>query len=313
MAQPVRKKTASARDVRRSAAQNEEGTRSPRVAPRKGAGRTQSEHIATEGTSRVADTTRDDVHPFLRFQELMKQLENGIANNFLTAVRHALTSSKEIAATAFAAYYTSQLPECQEPVRDLMAEMRRGWNPGDGVNRFIYLVFWRVQSVEKRASQHLRRQITAVVQVLNVLVRQKKWPISKNVSVSEIIAKIDSLGGITAMYDKWTEEQKAQNDTSLYQRHKATAERLGMTIEDVVRKEKEQQDQHQQQRQNQNENRLISMLTTISEEVSWERTDRLMLIAAVRDQDGKLTLRRFRLPYQQRMIHSVVNPVNPIT
>lgn len=309
---PRKAATASRKGTARPSAQNKEGTRSPRTPRTTSPRRTQGEPSITD--TRVGDHVSDDVHPFLRFQEFMKQLENNIAHNFLTAVRQALTSSKEIAATAFAAYYTSQLPECQDLVRDLMADMRRGWYPGDGVNRFIYLVFWRVQSVERRSSQHLRRQITAVVGALDALVREKKWPITRNIAISEIMEKIDSLGGITAIYDKWKEEQKAQSDATLFQRHKSTAKRLGMTIEEVARKEREQQDQHQQRRETGNEDRFMAMLSTISEEVSWEGgTDHLMLIAAVREPNGKLTLRRLKTSYQQRMILAVVNPMNPIT
>lgn len=241
----------------------------------------------------------------------MRQLQDDVSKSFLVAIRMALTSSAEIAAKIFAAWHTSKLPACRELVEEEMRGSRNGDVLSD-ISRFVYFVFWRANAVERRASGLLRLQVSATVEKLYFLVSTGKWVVPDDVSIAEILTKIEHEGGITKIYDSWRRRQLVEKKTQLYQLQEAKAEKLGVQVEEVQRRERETRDRHQQRRDDQNDARFLEMLTDICEEIAWDSDDPLMLIAATRSPDGRLNLRKLRTPYRRRMITAIVNPTTPI-
>jgi hypothetical protein len=241
----------------------------------------------------------------------MCELQDDVSKNFLAAIRDALRSSNVIAAKIFAAWYTSRLPACRDLVDDEMGSARNG-NVLSNISRFVYFIFWQANAVEKRASGLLRLQVTAVAEKLQSLVTTGAWIIPDDVSIAEILTKIEQEGGMTGIYDKWRQQKTSEKTSQRHKDQEARAEQLGIEVAEVVKKERDARTQHQKNRDAQNDSRFENMITEITEEVVWNGDETLMLIVATRRPDKKLTLRKLREPYKRRMINSVVNPTTPI-
>lgn len=256
--------------------------------------------------------------PFARWQDLMRQLQYDIGHNFLTAVRHALFSSNIIAAKAFVAWHTSQLPECKDLVRDEMSEMRQR-SDGQDIRRFIHFIFWRVASVEQRASGHLRNQIIAVVEMLDSLVSNNDWYISSNPSVSEVSSKIEALGGITKIYDKWRGIRRKEKDLQTHRRHEETAQRTGRSVDEVISLEQQRQRQHQDVRDKKNIQRFTSDVLKFADptdkDVTWSGKENLVLFVGVKlpeAGDNALRLYEFKKAPARRILNALLHPTTPI-
>jgi hypothetical protein len=178
----------------------------------------------------------------------------------------------------------------------------------------VHFLFWRLNSPEKRSSGHLRLQIIATIEKLHDLVEQGKWTIPDDVPIETVVRKIESLGGITATYDRWRHESAHRKAEQAHQRTEQIASTLGLPVEEVVRRQQEVWQAHQRRRDHGRENQFVEMLPEIAEEVSWRdrARDNLMLIAAVRTASGRVRTFRIRDAYKRRMITAVVNPTTPI-
>lgn len=243
----------------------------------------------------------------------MRELDADISRSFTTMVRSALVTSTTITAKAFSAWHISRLPECYTLVQQELKGADAGERAATEIRRFVHFLFWRLNSPEKRTSGHLRLQMIATIERLQDLVDSGKWKISDDVPLEVVIAKIESLGGVTAVYDFWREQVARLKATRVHQRYEQIATNLGLPVEEVIRRQQEVWGDHQRRKDQEKESRFVEMLSEIAEEVSWrERQEGFMLIAAVRSPRGRLRLFKLRERYARRMITAVVNPTTSI-